>query len=77
MVIGNIYKADNDGKIQMLNVLEDDAVLSGTPEPFWWSWYNWPYWWSHFNGMGKVTWKVKLEPGKKTELKYSWDYFWR
>lgn len=76
-VLGNISKADSDGKIQMLSVLDDDAAVATAREPFWWSWYSWPYWWSQFNGMGKVTWTVKLEPGKKVELKYSWNYFWR
>ena len=79
-VIGNIDKADNDGKVQMLNVLEDEASLSlmqGEAYPTWWSWYSWPHWWSRFNGMGRVTWKVKLEAGQKVELKYTWNYYWR
>lgn len=79
-VIGNVDKADNDGKAQMLNVLEDDAAMALAREqgyPSWWGWYNWPYWWSHFNGMGRVTWTVKLEPGKKVELKYTWNYYWQ
>jgi hypothetical protein len=52
-------------------------MMPGTQFPQWWSWYNWPSWWRHFNGVGKVTWTVKLEPGKSVDLKYTWHYYWR
>ena len=45
--------------------------------PTWWGWYSWPYWWNHFNGIGRITWKVKLEPGKNVDLGYKWHYYWR
>jgi len=51
---------------------EPEAAL-----PAWWSWYSWPYWWGHFNGLGKFSWKLTVEPGKSAELEYSWHYFWR
>lgn len=75
-LMGNADKADNDGKIEMVNILEDDASWA-TDRPAWWGSYNWPYWWTHFNGMGRITWKVKLDAGKDIELKYTWNYFWR
>jgi hypothetical protein len=46
-------------------------------QPLWWGWYNWPGWWRHFNGIGRITWTVKLDPGKSTTLSYKWHYFWR
>ncbi len=75
-IIGNADTADNDGKVEMVNVLEDNAAWS-TDRPAWWGWYSWPNWWGRFNGMGRITWKFKLEPGKDIELKYTWNYFWR
>lgn len=72
-VLGNAEKADNDGKIEMLNVLDQEGFV----QPFWWRWYGWPNWWYHFNGMGKITWNVSLEPGKSVDLGYSWNYYWR
>jgi hypothetical protein len=81
-VLGNIGEADQGGKVEMVNVLEDPAFLpsglsGGEPYWQWWRGYNWPYWWYHFNGIGKATWKVKLDPGKGIDLKYTWNYYWR
>ncbi|MCY2929964.1 MAG: hypothetical protein NTV86_10800 [Planctomycetota bacterium] len=75
-VLGNATKADADGKIEMVNVLEDEEA-SDVGRPYWWGWYSWGYWWHHFNGLGRIQWTVKLEPGKPVELKYAWNYFWR
>jgi hypothetical protein len=82
-VLGNVTSADMDGKIEMVNVLEDPTYApAGGAGPYsyypaWWGWYNWPYWWRHFNGMGRVTWHLTLEPGKSADLKYTWNYYWR
>lgn len=78
-VLGNITEAGQDGKIEMVNVFEDSTFTptGGTGSPHWWGWWSWPYWWNHFNGVGRITWKPKLEPGKSIELKYTWHYFWR
>ncbi|MFB3893011.1 MAG: hypothetical protein ACE15C_13415 [Phycisphaerae bacterium] len=73
-VVGNAESADNDGKIEMVNVLEDETAAE---YPTWWNWYSWPYWWSHFNGMGRIKWTVRLDAGKAVDLKYTWNYFWR
>jgi hypothetical protein len=81
-VLGNITEADHEGKPDMVNVLED-ATFGGAGYPtaynypYWWRWYGWPYWWSHFNGIGRVTWKVNLEAGKTVDLGYVWNYYWR
>ena len=75
-VLGNADSADNDGKIEKLNILEDES-LQGFARPIWWGWYSWPNWWSHFNGVAKITWKLKLEPAKQIELKYKWNYYWQ
>jgi hypothetical protein len=74
-VLGNVDKdkADNDGKVEMLNVLDQEGFV----QPFWWRWYGWPNWWYHFNGMAKITWNVSLESGKSIDLGYSWNYYWR
>jgi hypothetical protein len=41
------------------------------PHPYWWGWYSWPGYWQHLNGMGRITWNVKPDPGKKIELAYA------
>jgi len=75
-VLGNVGKADHDGKASMVNVFEDDDYAP-IETPAWWNSYSWPDWWSHFNGVGRITWKVHLEAGKTTDLGYTWHYFWR
>ncbi len=76
-VLGNVTKAEQGGVVSMVNVVEDDDAGTRAENPVWWGWYSWPGWWSHFNGMGRVVWKLKLEPGKSTDLKYTWNYFWQ
>ncbi|HOD83557.1 MAG: hypothetical protein BWX88_04250 [Planctomycetes bacterium ADurb.Bin126] len=76
-VLGNVTEATHDGKVEMVNVIEDEAYGRSYSHPHWWGWYNWPYWWRHFNGVGRVTWKLTLEPTKSAELGYTWHYFWR
>ena len=29
------------------------------------------------NGIGRITWKQTLDPGKSLDLKYAWNYYWR
>jgi hypothetical protein len=82
-VLGNATSAEQDGKIEMVNVLEDPTYAptgdGAGPYgyPHWWRYYAWPWWWRHFNGMGRATWTVTLEPRKPVELKYKWNYYWR
>jgi hypothetical protein len=75
-VLGAVGEADHDGKADMVNVFEDDNNVV-TPYPYWWGWYSWPGWWGHFNGVGKITWKVTLDPDKTVDLGYTWSYYWR
>jgi len=77
LVLGRIASATADGKIEGVNLVEDDNVRWSADLPQWWYWYGWPYWWHHFNGLGRVTWDVKLEPNQKTDLGYEWSYWWR
>lgn len=80
-VLGNVGEAGQDGKIEMVNVLEDSSFLpSGAGGDAYWSWqrwYNWPSWWYHFNGVGKISWKLTIEPTKAVDLTYTWNYYWR
>jgi hypothetical protein len=77
-VLGNVVTADNEGRKEMVNVLEDAALLrSGDPHPYWWDVFSWPWWWGHFNAVGRITWTVQLEPKKPLRLGYSWNYFWK
>lgn len=76
-VLGNTDAADSDGKIEKVNVQEESWHLHGGGRPYWWGWYSWPHWWRHFNGIGRITWKLTLEPGQSIDLKYSWHYYWR
>jgi hypothetical protein len=81
-VLGNATQAGQDGKVEMVNVFEDPSFLparsaGGLSWDWWWQWHNWPNWWYHFNGVGKISWKVDLAPGDSTELNYTWNYYWR
>jgi len=75
-VLGQTDSADNGGRISMINVFEDGSYAPSDVLPPWWRWYSWPWWWWHFNGMGRVDWKVTIEPGKTVDLGYKWHYFW-
>jgi hypothetical protein len=77
-VLGNVDSADHDAKIEMVNIFED-ASFAGSPGPFpyWWGWFSWPWWWHHFNGVGRITWTVELQPDKPLDLAYTWNYYWR
>lgn len=77
-VLGNVTAADNQGRTEMANVLEDPAALrGGEPLPYWWGSLPWPWWWGRLNGMGRIAWTVTLQPGKPLTLGYSWNYLWR
>ena len=79
-VLGNVTEADHDGKVAMVNVFEDSTFAPpGGPgaSPYWWTWWNWPNWWNRFNGIGRVAWKLALDPGQSVDLKYTWNYYWR
>ena len=75
-VLGNVNDAGQEGKAEMVNFLEDDAGLPADLRPHWWGHYNWPSYWSRFNGIGRFTWKQKIEAGKSVDLTYSWHYIW-
>lgn len=73
---GHIDSAGPDGRVEMNNVFEgSDGGGSGGYYPDWLG-YSWPYWWHHVNGVGRVSWELKLEPGKPFEIGYKWHYFW-
>jgi hypothetical protein len=76
-VLGNVTAADNGGAITKVNVLEDGTYMAAGDRSPWWRSYNWPPWWSHFNGVGRITWKVSIAPKASVDLGYSWHYFWR
>ncbi|MCW3098376.1 MAG: hypothetical protein JWL77_3994 [Chthonomonadaceae bacterium] len=76
-VLGIVGRADHDGKAAMVNVFEDDDYAASNERPSWWTSYTWPDWWFHFNGVGRITWKVHLDAGKTVDLGYTWHYFWR
>jgi len=72
-LLGQADEADHDGRIATIDPLDDDAVAA--VRPGWWSSYSWPAWWSRFNGIGRINWKVRLEPGQQIDLNYRWHYF--
>lgn len=77
-VLGNVDSADNNGKTEMVNVFESPTFAgAGGPYPYWWGWFSWPWWWRHFNGVGRITWTVTLEPKTPFDLGYTWNYYWR
>lgn len=75
-VLGAIDTTSNNPEVKNINVLEDEDSVGVTHIYGSYS-YNWPDWWFHFNGVGKITWKVTLEPGKNINFDYSWHYFAR
>jgi hypothetical protein len=75
-LVGNADTADHEGVVTGVNMSEDDFFWMTSTYPAWWSWYAWADWWYHFNGMGRVDWKLTLKPGEKAELGYTWHYFW-
>jgi len=76
-VLGNVEKADHEGEAQMVKLFEDDSFEPrGGQPPNWWGWYSWPYWWHHFNSVGRITWKLSLQPSQQIDLKYTWNYYW-
>ena len=72
----DLAAATAHGVVAMNNVFEGDDSGAGDGQPGWWRSYNWPWWWNHINGVGRITWKLKLEPGKPVDLGYGWHYFW-
>jgi hypothetical protein len=32
---------------------------------------------AHDNEVGRITWKLALEPGKPVEVSHAWHYYWR
>ncbi len=76
-VLGNVDKAGEGAKAEMVNLLEDDESLQSAYRPGWYGYYSWPAWWSHFNGVGRVTWTAKLAPGQSAGQSYEWHYYWR
>ena len=77
-VLGNITSAGEEGKIETINLIEDvSSAADPSLYPYWWRWWSWPYWWNHFNGIGRIKWKVTLDAGKSIDLKYQWHYYWR
>jgi len=76
-VLGVADQADHEGKLDKVNTFENGEFLGGCDLPSWWSWYSWPYWWNTFNGVGRIIWKVNLEPKQSVDLSYQWHYVWR
>lgn len=74
-ILGKAISADQDGKAENTNALEDGEWLGVDALPFWWRWYNWPPWWFAYNGVGKFTWTIQVEPGQSMDLGYRWSYF--
>jgi len=76
-VLGGADLANQEGKIEKLNVFENGEFSASGEYPSWWNWYGWPSWWSYFNGLARITWNLTLTPQQPAELKYEWHYFWR
>jgi hypothetical protein len=76
-ILGEADTAGHDGKVDKLNVFENGEYLPAGDYPYWWNWYGWPSWWNYFNGVGRITWKLKIEPKQPLDLEYKWHYFWR
>ena len=76
-VLGGADSADANGKVEQINAFENSEHFTSGDYPYWWGWYGWPHWWNYFNGIGRATWKLKLEANQGKDLGYQWHYFWR
>ncbi|HKV41686.1 MAG TPA: hypothetical protein VJX67_20955 [Blastocatellia bacterium] len=76
-VLGTVDSASNDAVVQKVNLVEDGKYMGPGDLPYWWGYYSWPNWWHQMNGIARISWKLKLDPGKEADLSYSWHYFWR
>jgi hypothetical protein len=76
-ILGATDNASHNGKFEKMNLFEDGEHGATMDHPYWWGWYGWPHWWNYLNGMGRITWKVQLEPNQSVDLTYEWHYFWR
>ena len=70
-VAGSVDAADQGAVILKDNALEA-GERTGRARSF-----DWPHWWWGVNSVGRITWRVTLEPGKPVDLGYSWHYYWR
>lgn len=75
-VLGEADSASQNGSMNKINMFEEGEVALSGGQP-WWGWHSWPYWWNHVNGIGRITWKLKVEPRKPIDFEYTWHYFWR
>lgn len=73
-VLGKIKDAEGGTVTQLTGEWDEDVVT--VERPMWWNWYSWPWWYMMANQLGTATWNVKLEPGEKKELHYTWSYYW-
>ncbi len=73
-ILGNPEAAGHDGKAEKINPFED--ADSGLAYPSWNN-YSLPSWWAELNGIGRITWNLKLDAGQSVDLDYKWNYFWQ
>ena len=71
---GNVDAASDEADVKQVNVFETDGATLGVG---WDTIRSMPDWWRHFNGIGRITWTIDLEPGESTERTYEWHYFSR
>lgn len=76
-VLGTVSSAGQDAKVDKLSPFENDDAMPYSDYPQWWGWYGWPSWWNYFNGIGRITWKLQIDPAQTAELDYQWHYYWR
>jgi hypothetical protein len=76
-LLGTADQGEHSARIETINALESGEYLASTDLPGWWGWYNWPAWWSSYNGIGQITWKVRVDASQSLDLTYDWHYFWR
>lgn len=74
-VLGAVDSADQGGDTSAVGLGDDWLATAARPD--WWGFFNWPWWWHRLNGLGRITWKVKVEPQASVDLAYKWHYFWQ
>ena len=74
VVLGEVATPSHAGTVEKVNLMEDPKGAERTP---YYGWYASYWWWNQLNPVSRISWKVTVEPGKSTDLLYSWKYYWQ
>jgi len=74
VVLGEVAAPSHAGTVEKVNLLEDPKGAERIPA---YGWVGSYWWWNQLNPVSRISWKVTVEPGKSSDLLYSWKYYWQ